>query len=37
MYSYIWKTNKAWKNSCRELQLTLSDGKTHLAQFYFRK
>jgi hypothetical protein len=32
-YTYTWKTDKAWANSCRELTVTLSDGTSHSALF----
>ena len=36
-YTYVWKTNKAWANSCRELTVTLTDGTSHTARFKFGK
>jgi hypothetical protein len=36
-YSYVWKTEKAWSGSCRELLLRLSDGSLHTASFRFAK
>ncbi len=36
VYSYVWKTNKAWKGNCRILNVRLSDGTDHLAKFRFR-
>jgi len=36
-YSYIWKTDKAWAGTCRELRLTLTDGSVHVAEFKFKK
>jgi Tol biopolymer transport system component len=35
-YSYIWKTNKAWKETCRILVVKLDDGSEHLAKFRFK-
>lgn len=32
-YSYIWKTNKIWKYSCRQLIVLLKDGTYHNASF----
>ncbi|HMN97951.1 MAG TPA: PxKF domain-containing protein [Miltoncostaeaceae bacterium] len=32
-YSYVWKTNSAWKGSCRRLQLKLKDGTLRTADF----
>ena len=36
-YVYVWKTNKAWAGTCRELQVKLVDGKTYMANFLFAK
>lgn len=36
-YHYVWKTDKAWAGTCRQLQLTFADGKTQSANFTFRK
>jgi hypothetical protein len=36
-YSYIWKTNKLWAGTCRQLTLTLGDGTTKVANFQFTK
>ena len=36
-YHYVWKTDKAWANSCRRLDLKLVDGTTHSALFKFAK
>ena len=35
-YVYVWKTNKAWKGTCRLLTVTLNDGTTHLANFQLK-
>lgn len=35
-YSYIWKTEKAWAGSCRQLIVRLSDGSDHTANFKFK-
>lgn len=32
-YIYVWKTDKAWKNSCRKLTIRLNDGTDHVALF----
>jgi len=34
-YTYIWKTDKAWKKTCRRLVLGFADGTTHYADFEF--
>jgi hypothetical protein len=35
-YTYVWKTDRAWKGTCRMLVVTLSDNSQHLAKFRFR-
>jgi hypothetical protein len=35
-YSYIWKTDKAWKGSCRMLVVAFNDGSQYLARFRFK-
>ncbi|PKG96927.1 ExeM/NucH family extracellular endonuclease [Paraglaciecola sp. MB-3u-78] len=35
-YDYVWKTEKAWKNSCRQLSIKLIDGSTHTAHFQLK-
>jgi uncharacterized protein YjbI with pentapeptide repeats len=32
-YTYVWKTDKAWAGTCRQLTLRLSDGTDHIAYF----
>ncbi len=34
-YQYVWKTEKAWKGTCRRLVLELDDGSEHIALFTF--
>jgi hypothetical protein len=36
-YIYVWKTEKAWSNSCRRLAVMLNDGQTYYADFNFKK
>jgi predicted extracellular nuclease len=36
-YTYVWKTNKAWANTCRQLVILLDDGTFHRANFKFKK
>lgn len=36
-YVYVWKTDKAWAGSCRQLQLKLADDTLHVANFKFTK
>ena len=35
-YIYVWQTDKAWKGSCRRLDLFLKDGTHHYADFGFK-
>jgi len=35
-YIYVWKTNKAWKSTCRQLIVKLNDGSTYAANFQFK-
>jgi hypothetical protein len=36
-YIYVWKTDKSWSTTCRQLQVKLIDGTTHVASFKFSK
>jgi hypothetical protein len=36
-YTYVWKTDKAWLNTCRKLVLTFRDGTKAEATFQFTK
>jgi predicted extracellular nuclease len=35
-YIYVWKTNKAWAGTCRQLVVILKDGSIHYAYFNFK-
>jgi hypothetical protein len=35
-YNYVWKTDGSWKNTCRQLTVTLNDGSQHVAYFKFK-
>lgn len=36
-YTYVWKTDKSWANTCREFDLQLKGESTmHVAQFQFK-
>jgi uncharacterized repeat protein (TIGR01451 family) len=35
-YKYTWKTESSWKNTCRQLTVTLRDGTVHQANFKFK-
>jgi NADPH-dependent 2,4-dienoyl-CoA reductase/sulfur reductase-like enzyme len=35
-YTYIWKTNKSWAGTCRQLVIGLDDGTFHRANFQFK-
>ena len=36
-YNYVWKTDKAWANTCRQLVIQLIDGAFHRANFKFTR
>jgi hypothetical protein len=36
-YTYVWKTDKGWANTCRQLTMRLTDGSSHTANFRFSK
>lgn len=35
-YKYVWKTESSWKNTCRQLTVTLKDNTQHSAIFKFK-
>jgi uncharacterized repeat protein (TIGR01451 family) len=35
-YKYTWKTESSWKNTCRQVTVTLRDGTVHIAKFKFK-
>lgn len=35
-YIYVWKTEKAWAGTCRQLVVILKDGSIHTANFKFK-
>jgi hypothetical protein len=35
-YTYVWKTDKAWATTCRQLVLKLNDNSVHRANFTFK-
>ena len=36
-YKYVWKTEKAWANTCRTFEITFDDGTYRTADFNLRK
>lgn len=36
-YNYVWKTEKTWTGTCRQLTVALNDGSVHTATFKFNK
>jgi hypothetical protein len=36
-YTYVWKTDKSWANTCRQLVVKLNDDTFHRANFKFTK
>jgi hypothetical protein len=35
-YTYVWKTSKAWRETCRMLVVKFNDGSQQFAKFRFR-
>ena len=35
-YNYVWKTDKTWVGTCRQLVVKLIDGTVHYANFKFK-
>ena len=35
-YNYVWKTDKAWVGTCRQMIVKLTDGNEHKANFTFK-
>jgi YVTN family beta-propeller protein len=35
-YTYIWKTERSWRNTCRRLTIVLNDGTARSADFAFK-
>jgi hypothetical protein len=35
-YIYVWKTDKRWKGTCRQLMVVLADGNIYAANFRFK-
>jgi hypothetical protein len=35
-YNYVWKTEKSWSGTCRQLTIVLTDGQPHLLNFMFK-
>ena len=35
-YSYVWKTEKVWAGTCRQLVVALIDATSHTANFKFK-
>ena len=36
IYTYVWKTDKKWGGSCRNLSVELADGSTQTVSFPFK-
>jgi hypothetical protein len=36
VYTYVWKTDRAWAGSCRQLILHFNDGSSQVLQFEFK-
>ena len=35
-YIYVWKTERSWVGTCRQLQIKFADGTTRVANFHFK-
>jgi Tol biopolymer transport system component len=35
-YRFVWKTERSWRNTCRQLNVRLKDGVNHFALFSFK-
>src|SRR5262249_6244663 len=35
-YTYVWKTDKSWFSTCRQLVVQLTDRTNHVANFQFK-
>jgi hypothetical protein len=35
LYHFLWKTDWRWAGSCRQLEVELTDGSIHRANFRF--
>lgn len=35
-YTYVWKTDRTWKGTCRMLVVKFTDGSQHVAKFRFK-
>ena len=35
-YTYVWKTDKSWAGTCRQLTLAFKDGTVQAAHFKFK-
>jgi hypothetical protein len=34
-YTYVWRTEKSWAKTCRQLMIRFTDGSFHIANFEF--
>jgi hypothetical protein len=37
IYTYVWKTDKGWRDECRTFEITFNDGTYRQALFHFTK
>ena len=35
-YNYVWKTDKSWNGTCRQLIVGLVDGQSYMLNFMFK-
>ncbi len=36
IYTYVWKTEKSWQGTCRQVSVQFIDGQTYLLNFKLR-
>jgi hypothetical protein len=36
VYTYVWKTDKGWAGTCRQLLINFDDSSTQYANFKFK-
>jgi hypothetical protein len=37
IYTYVWKTDKSWAGTCRQLNVQFIDGQTYTLNFTFTR
>jgi len=37
LYTYLWKTEKSWAGTCRQVSVQFFDGQTYFLNFTFTR